>query len=95
MCLALPRKILSVEADRVLVEWDDGPLWASTGGVPDLQPGEYVLVHAGLVLERVSAEEAEGLLALYAELAADGLAVDSLAVDSLEAQPAPSRSEGP
>jgi hydrogenase expression/formation protein HypC len=90
MCLALPRKILSVEADRVLVEWDDGPLWASSGGVPDLQPGEYVLVHAGLVLERVSEEEAEGLLALYAELAADGLAADSL-----ESQPALSRSEGP
>ena len=73
MCLAVPRQILTVEADRVLVEWEGGPLWASTGGLSDLQPGEYVVVHAGLVLERISPDEAEQLLALYAELAADGL----------------------
>jgi hydrogenase expression/formation protein HypC len=73
MCLAMPRRILTVEPDGVLVEWEGGPLWASAGGLTDLQPGEYVLVHAGLVLERVSAEEAEGLLALYAELASDEL----------------------
>ena len=86
MCLALPRRILSVQPDRVLVEWEGGPLWASTGGVPDLQPGEYVLVHAGLVLERVSSEEAEGLLALYAELAAADL--DTLpALSALEGAP--------
>lgn len=71
MCLAVPRQILTVKADRVLVEWEDGPLWADTGGLSDLQPGEYVLVHAGLVLERVSAEEAAAVLTLYAELAAD------------------------
>ena len=85
MCLALPRRVLTVQPDHVLVEWEGGPLWASTGGLLGLQPGEYVLVHAGLVLERVSAEEAEGLLALYAELAADGL--DGLPVHSVSEGP--------
>jgi hydrogenase expression/formation protein HypC len=85
MCLALPRRILTVQPDRVLVEWEGGPLWASTGGLLELQPGEYVLVHAGLVLERVSAAEAEGLLALYAELAAGGL--DGLPVHSVSEGP--------
>jgi hydrogenase expression/formation protein HypC len=84
MCMALPRRILTVQPDRVLVEWEGGPLWASTGGLLDLHPGEYVLVHAGLVLERVSAEETEGLLALYAELAADELgSLDGLPVQSI------------
>lgn len=86
MCLALPRRILTVQPDRVLVEWEGGPTWASTGGLTDLQVGEYVLVHAGLVLERVSAEEAEGLLALYAELAAGSLDGESLADGRLDGE---------
>ena len=78
MCLALPRRVLQREGDRVEVEWDDAPLWVQAAGVADLEPGEYVLVHAGQVLERVSAEEAEEILALYASLEAATLEVSSL-----------------
>jgi len=68
MCLAVPRRILRVDGDRVEVEWDDAPLWVATAGAEGLMPGEYVLVHAGVVLDRVSAEEAEEILALQATL---------------------------
>ncbi|MCC7367877.1 MAG: HypC/HybG/HupF family hydrogenase formation chaperone [Chloroflexi bacterium] len=77
MCLAVPRRVLQIEAGRVLVDWESGPLWASSAAFPDLTVGEYVLVHAGLVLERVSAEEAETLLAMQAELAADDFGLPS------------------
>lgn len=85
MCLAVPRRVLEIEEGRVLVDWEDGPLWASSAGYSDLAVGEYVLVHAGLVLERVSAEEAEVLLAMQAELAADafGLQAVTLAGEAL------------
>ena len=68
MCLAVPRRVLRVDGDRAEVEWDDAPLWVSTVGAADLQPGEYVLVHAGVVLDRLSADEAEAILALQGEL---------------------------
>ena len=58
MCLALPRRVLQAHGDQVEVEWDYGPLWVSAAGLPDLTVGEYVIVHAGQVLERVSEAEA-------------------------------------
>ena len=68
MCLATPRRVLRVEGERAEIEWDGEPLWMATGGTPDLAVGDYVLVHAGQVLDRISAEEAEQILALYASL---------------------------
>lgn len=70
MCLAVPRRVLRVDGSRAEVEWDDGPLVVEAVGLPDLAPGEYVLVHAGLALERLSAAEAEEVLALQAVVAA-------------------------
>ena len=68
MCLATPRRVLRVEGERAEIEWDGAPLWVAAGGVPDLASGAYVLVHAGQVLERLSVEEAEQILALHAAL---------------------------
>ena len=75
MCLAMPRRVLHVEGEHAEIEWDSGPLWVSTGGTPDLAVGDYVLVHAGQVLDRVTAEEAEQILALYASLDGADLSV--------------------
>jgi hydrogenase expression/formation protein HypC len=68
MCLALPRRVLRIDGERIEVDWDGEPLWVSAAGVSNLEPGEHVLVHAGQVLDRVSAEEVEQILALYASL---------------------------
>jgi hydrogenase expression/formation protein HypC len=68
MCLATPRRILRVEGERAEIEWDGEPLWVATVGTPDLAAGDYVLVHAGQVLDRISADEVEQILALYASL---------------------------
>jgi len=68
MCLATPRRVLRVEGERAEIEWDGQPLWVATGGTSDLVAGDYVLVHAGQILDRISADEAEQILALYASL---------------------------
>ena len=68
MCLATPRRVLRVEGERAEIEWDGQPLWVATGGTADLVAGDYVLVHAGQILDRISADEAEQILALYASL---------------------------
>ncbi|OEU89344.1 Ni/Fe hydrogenase formation protein [Streptomyces abyssalis] len=72
MCLAVPGKVLEIE-ER------DGTRMATVdfGGVakevcceylPDLQPGEYTIVHVGFALQRLDEESARQTLALFEEL---------------------------
>ena len=68
MCLATPRRVLRIEGERVEIDWDGESLWVATGGIADLALGDFVLVHAGLVLARLSAAEADQILELYASL---------------------------
>jgi hydrogenase expression/formation protein HypC len=84
MCLAVPRRVLRIDGDRVEVDWDGEPLWVSAAGVENLEPGEHVLVHAGQVLDRISAEDAEQILALYASLesASRDIPVDNSPVEA-------------
>lgn len=68
MCLAMPRRVLRLQGDRVQVDGDGEPLWVAAGGILDLVVGDYVLVHAGLVLDRLSAEEADQIMELLASV---------------------------
>lgn len=72
MCLAVPGKVLDIE-ER------DGTRMATVdfGGVvkevcleyvPDLQVGEYAIVHVGFALQRLDEESARKTLALFEEL---------------------------
>ncbi|MFI0941405.1 HypC/HybG/HupF family hydrogenase formation chaperone [Streptomyces sp. NPDC021020] len=72
MCLAVPGRVLEIE-DR------DGTRMASVdfGGVvkevcleylPDLEVGEYAIVHVGFALQRLDEESALRTLELFAEL---------------------------
>ena len=72
MCLAVPGKVLEIE-ER------DGTKMASVdfGGVvkevcleylPDLQVGEYAIVHVGFALQRLDEESARHTLELFTEL---------------------------
>lgn len=68
MCQAIPRRILSVEPDRLQVDYDGSPRWVEAHGLPDLAVGDYVVVYAGQALERMDTAEAEAMLAWYADL---------------------------
>jgi hydrogenase assembly chaperone HypC/HupF len=69
MCLILPSRVISMDARGAEVELPDG-IRAIVG--TDLKPhvtvGQYVLVDRGQVLEIIEADEAEAILAIYAEL---------------------------
>jgi len=68
MCLATPRRVLRIDGEHVEIDWDGEPRWVAKGGIPDLAVGDSVLIHAGLVQDLISAEEADQILALYASL---------------------------
>ncbi len=69
MCLALPAKVLSVETadDSAVISLEGVKKKISLALVEDVQVGDFVLVHVGYALSKVSPEEAEKTLALMAE----------------------------
>ncbi|MBT6095206.1 MAG: HypC/HybG/HupF family hydrogenase formation chaperone [Rhodospirillaceae bacterium] len=69
MCLALPVKVHSIntDADTAVVSLEGVKKEISLALVEDVEIGDYVLVHVGFALNKVSPEEAEKTLALMAE----------------------------
>jgi hydrogenase expression/formation protein HypC len=73
MCLAIPGKVVELlEADppftAAIVEFGGVRRQVSLACVPEALAGEYVLVHAGVAISRINAEEAEKVLAALEEL---------------------------
>jgi hydrogenase expression/formation protein HypC len=68
MCQAIPRQVLEVQPERVLVDYDGRPTWVAATALTDLRVGEYVVVYAGQALERMPPDEAREMLAFYASL---------------------------
>ena len=68
MCLAIPAKVVSIEADDVAVAAVEGVRkQISVALLDEVSVGDYVLVHVGYALHRLSEEEADRTLALMAE----------------------------
>lgn len=59
MCLAVPMQVVSVEGETAHVQGAGTRRKIRTDLLPDLQAGEWVLVHAGFAIERIDSEHAE------------------------------------
>jgi hydrogenase expression/formation protein HypC len=69
MCLALPARVVEVDeaSDNALVELDGVRKRVSLALVEDVAVNDFVLIHVGYALNKVSEEEAERTLALFAQ----------------------------
>ena len=69
MCLAVPGRILSIDegSDMATISLGEVRKDVSLALVDDVDVDDYVLVHVGYALNRISTEEAERTLALFAE----------------------------
>ena len=76
MCLALPARVIEVDAgtDTARVVLGGVGKRVSTALLETVAVGEYLLVHVGFAIGKVSVEEAERTLALIAEA---GILVDA------------------
>jgi len=74
VCLAIPARVVQVEEGLGLVDVGGVVREASFMLLPDVQIGDYVLLHAGYALQRVDEAEAEETLRLLAEMAEAGRA---------------------
>ena len=69
MCLAIPARIVSISGENA--EADIGGIRKTIGLMltPNVQVGDYVLLHTGYSIGIVDANEAQETLALFKELA--------------------------
>lgn len=69
MCLALPAEVISADPDAETAVVALGPVkkQISTALLDSVAPGDFVLVHVGFALHKLSPEEAERTLALIRE----------------------------
>jgi hydrogenase assembly chaperone HypC/HupF len=63
MCLTAPARVLAIDADGATVLLGGRERRASTLVVPEVRPGDWVVVAAGTILERIDAAEAAYLAA--------------------------------
>ena len=69
MCLWVPAKILETGDGAAVVELGGVRREISVMLVDDVAVGEWVIVHAGFAIEKLSEEAAEQTLALFREIA--------------------------
>lgn len=68
MCLAIPARVIALTAnDQAKVEVGGIVKQVSLALVDDVAVGDYVILHVGFALSKLSAEEAEETLRLFAE----------------------------
>lgn len=63
MCIAIPGKILSIEDGKATVDFSGNQVKAYVGLV-NAAVGDYVLVHAGCIIQKMKQQEAEELTKL-------------------------------
>lgn len=71
MCVALPGRVVELRGRTALVDFSGNQVEAQAGLV-DVQVGDYVLLHAGCILQTVTKGEAEELAEIFREVEALG-----------------------
>jgi len=69
MCLAVPAKVVERQGNKGIVDFGGVRREADFSLLPDVEVGNWVLVHAGFAIEHYSEEEALETLRLLKEIA--------------------------
>lgn len=67
MCVAIPLRVSSVNGKWAELELGGGVIQARTDLVA-VEPGDYVLLHAGFIIQKLKKEEALKTLKMFSEL---------------------------
>lgn len=67
VCLAIPGKVLKIIDKKAIIEYNGEFREVGLAMLPDIAVGEWVLASAGMVMQRVSEDEALKTLALWDE----------------------------
>lgn len=67
MCVAAPGKIIDIKDNIATIDYNGNTVTANAG-VVDVKVGDRVLVHAGLIIQKISESEAEEMAELFSML---------------------------
>ncbi len=70
MCLAVPGKVVSIDGESAVVDYDGVKRKANIAFV-DVKKGDYVLVHAGFAIQKIDETEAKKSIGLLKEMVDD------------------------
>ncbi len=68
MCLAVPGKLVRIEGDVGFVEFAGAERRIGLALLPEVNPGDWVLVHAGFAIQRMDESQAAESMRLVNEL---------------------------
>ena len=72
MCLGVPARVVEIkelgELRIALVDFEGALMEVDATFIPDLKPGDYVIIHAGMAIEKLNPKEAEESLKVWKEL---------------------------
>lgn len=67
MCVAAPGRVIEINGDTAVIDYNGNKVNANKG-IIDTKIGDYVLVHAGLIIQVLPEDEAKNMLELFEEL---------------------------
>jgi hydrogenase expression/formation protein HypC len=71
MCLAAPARVISVIDNEAVVDYNGVRTTTRLDALDEtISPGDYVLIHTGFAIRRLSPEDGQETLKLFEELAA-------------------------
>ena len=59
MCVGLPARIVTMKDGMAVVDASGAKIEISTELIENLEPGDYVMVHAGIAIAKIQEEETE------------------------------------
>ena len=65
MCVAVPAKVIEIYEHESLVDFGKIKKKVNTFFIEDIKIGDYVLIHAGCAVEKISEEEAIETIKLF------------------------------
>lgn len=67
MCVASPGKVIEINGDNAVIEYSSNKITANKG-IVNVNVGDYVLVHAGLIIQVLPEDEARNMIDIFKEL---------------------------
>jgi hydrogenase expression/formation protein HypC len=68
MCLSIPVRIVKIEGDIAMVSAGGTVFTAGLQLLHDVEPGDYVLLHAGFAIQKITDDEASEIMSLLGEI---------------------------
>ena len=68
MCVGLPARVDEINGDIATVNVSGAKREIEAGFISGLKVGDFVMIHAGMAIARITAEEAEETAAIMEEL---------------------------